>query len=65
MKTTPAADVRVQHGVCTVTEDNGCKHLRNGNEISAVSLPENTCILVRRLKRRKGFNTGKMKILIP
>ena len=55
MKTTPAADVQVQRGVCTVTEDNGCKHLRNGNEISAVSLPENTCILVHRLKEGEGL----------
>lgn len=48
MKTTPAALLHVQRGVCTVKEDNGCKHLRNGNEINAVSLPEYTCIFVRR-----------------
>lgn len=40
MKTTPAAVVRVHDGVCTQKEDNGCKHLGNDNEISALSLPE-------------------------
>ena len=29
MKTTPAALLHVRRGVCTVKEDNGCKHLRN------------------------------------
>lgn len=48
MKTSPAALSLVQCGVCTAEEDNGCKHLRNGNEVSIVSLPEYTCIFVRR-----------------
>lgn len=49
MKTSPAAVLRVQDGVYTVKEDNGCKQLRNANEINAVSLPEYTCICVRRV----------------
>lgn len=51
MKTTPAAVVQARRRVCTGEEDNGCKHLRNGNEISTVSLPENTCILALSFRR--------------
>lgn len=38
----------MRRGVCNLKGDNGCKHLRNGNEINAVSLPEYTCRFARR-----------------
>lgn len=70
MKTAPVAVLHVQDGVYTVKEDNGCKHLRNGNEINAVSLPENTCIFVHRhvtSLNRKGFKVliERLKSLSP
>lgn len=70
MKTTPAAVVQVHDGVCSLKKDNGCKRLGNDNEISALSLLENSCIFVPFLLsvvrlRKKDLPLGRLKSLSP
>lgn len=66
MKTTPAAVLHVQDGVYTVKQDNGCKHLGNGNEKNAVTLPEYTssCSQTKQLSQGEDLTMVRLNLYL-